>query len=693
MWFLIRKSRRPTAGVRTLLASVAMFALLPACDQRDTLPTSPPFAAPITPKPAMVVSDVTRLPTLGGSYTNAIDINDAGQVVGVSSLALPGVVHHAFLWTLAGGMQDLGTLGGTYSVAYAINQAGEVVGMSRTPGDVAPHAFLWSSGHGMRDLGTLGGTESVATGINDKGAVVGYSDVAGNANQHAFIWTRAEGMQDLGTLAGGRFNSRASDINNAGQVVGASAVAEYVSRPFLWTAGEGMRDLGSFGGTFSGATAINEAGEIVGYSNRPTDVVHAFLWTPAAGMRDLGTLSGVSHSEAHDINEAGQVFGLSNAVDGEHGFVWTATDGMQDLFPNTGMMDVRAVNNRGQVINMDRLAKVVFETNRAPVSSVGGPYTGTEGSAMPLALSGSDLDGDALTYSWDLGDGSTGTGPAPPVSHTYVDDGTYGVRLSVSDGKGGHDTKTTTATIANVAPAIPAGGLTGPAAALALVTGTARAPITLAFTDPAGVHDTYAADIHCGNGTVLAATAITSPYTATCTYSSAGVYVVRAGVTDEDGGTSADAFYRYVVIYDPEGAFTTGSGFYAISGKTNGRASKAHFTFSVKFLPGRPTAPNGTARFWIPGGDIDMESTAIEVLVVSGSRVQFWGSGMSNGAPVRFRITAVDGDLAVNGGTADAFRIEIWNAATTLLDTQPGAAQDAPVTTPVAGGNIEIHRD
>src|SRR6476660_8879152 len=43
--------------------------------------------------------------------------------------------------------------------------------------------------------------------------------------------------------------------------------------------------------------------------------------------------------------------------------------------------------------------------NAHPLASVGGPYSGSEGSPVELALSATDADGDALTYSWDLGDG------------------------------------------------------------------------------------------------------------------------------------------------------------------------------------------------------------------------------------------------------------------------------------------------
>ena len=45
----------------------------------------------------------------------------------------------------------------------------------------------------------------------------------------------------------------------------------------------------------------------------------------------------------------------------------------------------------------------------------------------------SDPDQDSLTYNWDFGDGSRGTGIT--VTHVYTATGTFGVTLTVSDGK------------------------------------------------------------------------------------------------------------------------------------------------------------------------------------------------------------------------------------------------------------------
>jgi PKD repeat protein len=54
------------------------------------------------------------------------------------------------------------------------------------------------------------------------------------------------------------------------------------------------------------------------------------------------------------------------------------------------------------------------------------------------ASASTDSDGPIAAYSWDFGDGSSGSGETP--QHTYGDGGTYQVKLTVTDNAGATDT-------------------------------------------------------------------------------------------------------------------------------------------------------------------------------------------------------------------------------------------------------------
>jgi probable HAF family extracellular repeat protein len=110
-------------------------------------------------------------------------VNASGQVVGWSSTA--GGEGHAFSWTRAGGMVDLGTLGGS-TAAFAVSDSGQVVG-SDVDDQGFYEAFSWTQAGGMVSLDTLGGIDSIAGAVNESGQIVGSAELA-SGEDHAVLW-------------------------------------------------------------------------------------------------------------------------------------------------------------------------------------------------------------------------------------------------------------------------------------------------------------------------------------------------------------------------------------------------------------------------------------------------------------------------------------------------------------------------
>ncbi|GLQ91761.1 hypothetical protein [Dyella acidisoli] len=175
--------------------------------------------------------DIQALPLIGNDTSGAATaVNDRGQIVGISGLCDQAVGRysaiHAVLWQNHHAT-DLGNLGvAAWNTPMAINEFGVVVGFANVPGGSSPaglheHAFIWTAATGMRDLGTLSGdSTSQALGINDQGLVVGQS--CGSICR-AVLWRQDGSIVDLNKLVAPGYTHRlvfANDINDAGEITG-----------------------------------------------------------------------------------------------------------------------------------------------------------------------------------------------------------------------------------------------------------------------------------------------------------------------------------------------------------------------------------------------------------------------------------------------------------------------------------------
>jgi probable HAF family extracellular repeat protein len=206
----------------------------------------------------------------------ANDINESGQVVGAIYPVLDGgawtyVFNSRFMvWTVdEDGIplaeSDQGTFGGLNAAAFANNNAGLVAGASYRESDyLRPVGLLWSEPNGPVEIGDP--MEVVA--INDFDEAAGFS----LEEFQGYYWSTTDGIIDIP-------EGLAADINNSGQVVGATT--DLFESAFIWEDGEAMflppPPLQENRWQRYYATAINDAGWVVGYS---TPDWQAILWVP-----------------------------------------------------------------------------------------------------------------------------------------------------------------------------------------------------------------------------------------------------------------------------------------------------------------------------------------------------------------------------------------------------------------------------
>jgi probable HAF family extracellular repeat protein len=296
----------------------------------------------------------------GGSYVIPTGINDAGQVVGVTTtshvIGNQGfTTEHALLWNGNTPTELAGPPGSYSNYAYGINNAGQIVGSSYILSSTNRQAVLWN-GTSPTVLNGSGGS-GVAKGINNSGQIVGNINNGSILNNNSnVIWNGSSTT----VLNSGGMAISASGINDSGQVVGTSLSASLLnSQAVMWNGGGTPIALLALGGV-SMAHAINNQGSVVGYSlSADYSKQNATLWngTTAYYLSDLGG----GWADALGINNSGQVVGFSQLLDGgpSHAILWTPQNGNMVLTDMNSLIDpalkftlanATAINNLGQVV-------------------------------------------------------------------------------------------------------------------------------------------------------------------------------------------------------------------------------------------------------------------------------------------------------------------------------------------------------
>ena len=157
------------------------------------------------------------------------------------------------------------------------------------------------------------------------------------------------------------------------------------------------------------------------------------------------------------------------------------------------------------------------------------------------------------------------------------------------------------------------------------------------------------------------------------------IYQVEVSLGSSDVTASA-----ILVVYNPEGGFATGGGWILpkADGLNTHPNARANFGFNAKYKAGKPT---GNIEFRYSDGYVDLKSSSIQQLVITGGKLaQFKGwASVNRQAGYWFFAKAID-----NGepGTNDTFEIKIW---------APGANPEGDPSERAGGvlqgGNIVVH--
>jgi probable HAF family extracellular repeat protein len=230
---------------------------------------------------------VTVFDPPGAVLSNAVDVNNAGQIVGYYTDA--SGQSHAFL-DQNGTFTSFAPPDAVWSQATHINASGVIIGEYALSGESPPdqeYAFVYNNGS-ITKLEAAGTSLSVATAINASGEVVGYYDTG--SQSHAFV---DDNGYSFTIDPPGATSSEAVGINALGEVVGNYTDANG-SHVFVYDHGA-FTTIDEPGATSISAVAINDNGQVIGNYEGASggqgiiaDPVYGKTWVGSADNNDAG---------------------------------------------------------------------------------------------------------------------------------------------------------------------------------------------------------------------------------------------------------------------------------------------------------------------------------------------------------------------------------------------------------------------
>jgi PKD repeat protein len=188
----------------------------------------------------------------------------------------------------------------------------------------------------------------------------------------------------------------------------------------------------SLGDTANGSSSVT-----VSPRARPTVTISSSTTSPQPGSPVSFTI-GATATTGNTITSIVVDFG-----DGSSVTLPGNSTSVQHVYAASGTYQVTAtaIDNSGQ---SGQATTVIVVGDAAPTAGFTvSPSSGTTKTAF--FFNGGDSTGNGLSYAWDFGDGSTGSGVT--ATHTFLKTGTFVIRLTVTDSRGRTATKTATLTV------------------------------------------------------------------------------------------------------------------------------------------------------------------------------------------------------------------------------------------------------